>query len=53
MKIKLELQEVKKGNIHRIISKRYDSEGNLIDEQSVGYIESRLADLINFDDRKF
>ena len=53
MKIKLELQEVEDGNIHRIISKRYNEEGRLMDEQSVGYIVSRLADLINFDEREF
>jgi len=48
MKVKLGLKEAEVGNIHRIIMKRYGFEGELIDELTVGYIESRLINLIHF-----
>lgn len=53
MQVTLELKEVEDGNIHRIICKRYSMLGELIDELCVGYIESRLADLVKFDDMNF
>lgn len=53
IKVKLELEEIEDDNIHRIISRRYSDNGELVDESWVGYIESRLAELVNFDEMKF
>jgi hypothetical protein len=53
MKIKFELEKVEEGNIHKIIRKRYNNKGKLKDKKSVGYIESRFANLISFDEMEY